>query len=85
MQDGVVAHVHGNLAAFFNDTAVRHIAAGGEASAEVEDVADLHVLEVIGGNIILLSNFDNGKPLDGYDLINLVVTAFKNSLQFLNC
>ena len=50
MQDGVVAHVHGDLAALFHDTAVCHIAAGGEASAEVEDIADLHVLEVIGGN-----------------------------------
>ena len=46
VQDRVVPDIHRDLTAFFHDTAVRHIAAGGQAARKVNNISDLDVFQI---------------------------------------
>ena len=46
VQDRVVPDVHRDLAALLHDTAVRHVAAGGQAARKVNNISDLDVFQI---------------------------------------
>ena len=50
VEDGSVLDVHGQRTALLHETAVSHIAAGGQVAVQVNDITDVNVLQILCGN-----------------------------------
>ena len=50
MENSGILHVHGQRTTFLNEAAVCHVAAGGQASVQINDIANVDILQVFCGD-----------------------------------
>ena len=63
VEDGAAVEVDGQLAAEFDQATVRDVTAGGDVAGQIDDVADVDILQIFCGNRRVEYLFHSSTPL----------------------